>query len=78
MSPAAVAGGLSDEERRGGGGGEAGWGKRRWGSRWLRIKKVENEAAEGRGEGGGGKPRREEDKNEALALPVLPCVPWSG
>lgn len=44
---------------------------------------MENEATaaertrEGGG-GGGGKPRREEDKNEALALPVLPCVPWSG
>lgn len=51
-------------------------GKRRWGSRWQRIKKMENEATEGTG-GGEGKLRREEDKNEALALPVLLCVPCS-
>lgn len=37
---------------------------------------MENEATGGTG-GGGGKLRREEDKNEALALPVLLCVPWS-
>lgn len=39
---------------------------------------MENEATEGTGGGGGGgKLRREEDKNEALALPVLLCVPCS-
>lgn len=77
MSPAGVVGGLSDEERRGGGEGERG--ERRWVKWWWRIDEVdkvdEADEVDGGKSWGGQSPRREEDKNEALALPMLPCAP---